>query len=181
MAYFYLLKQLWRYAGPERWKVVVYFVIHAISVAGEVGKPYAFALVINALQANGAHLLADVKHGLLLYVLFTLTFEVMHRPARYLEIGVAFRCRQRFVDAMYERLQALPLSWHTEHHSGSIINRVNVAGGALHGFSLEQMNYVAVFVKFWGPLIILWRMSPQIFAGRVTRGPYHGRRHTAVL
>ncbi len=162
MAYLYMLKQLWRYAGEERWKIVAYYLLHAISILGELGKPFAFAMVINALQANRSSLISDVSHWLAFYVLCFITFEVFHRCARYLELPVAFRSRRRFIDAMYDRLQSLPLSWHTEHHSGNLIDRINVAARALHEFGNAQMNYVAFLMKLWGPVIILWRISPQI-------------------
>ena len=162
MAYWYMLKQLWRYAGEERWKIVVYGVLHAISVLGELGKPYAFAMVINALQANRPTLLQEVGHWLGCYALCFLIFEVFHRGGRYLELPVAFRSRRRFVEAMYDRLQSLPLSWHAEHHSGNLIDRVNVAARALHEFGNVQMHYAEILMKFWGPLIILWKMSPPI-------------------
>lgn len=162
MAYLYMFRQLWRYAGPERWKVVVYLLLHAVSILGELGKPLAFAMVINALQANRPTLIHEVTHWLLIYVVCYLTFEGMHRPSRYLEVYVAFRNRRRFIDAMYQRLQSLPLRWHTEHHSGNVIDRVNKAADALHQFGVAQMNYVCVVMKFWGPLIILWAISPRI-------------------
>ena len=162
MAYWYMLKQLWRYAGEERWKIVVYAISHAISILGELGKPYAFAMVINALQANRPTLLQEVGHWLGCYALCFLTFEVFHRGGRYLEVPVAFRSRRRFVEAMYDRLQSLPLSWHAEHHSGNLIDRVNVAARALHEFGNVQMHYAEILMKFWGPLIILWKMSPPI-------------------
>ncbi len=162
MAYLYMLRQLWHYASEERWKIVVYYLLHAISILGELGKPYAFAMVINALQANRASVIGDVSHWLAFYVLCFFTLEVFHRSARYIELPVAFRSRRRFVDAMYDRLQSLPLSWHTEHHSGNLIDRINVAAQALNEFGNAQMYYVAIFMKFWGPLIILWRISPRI-------------------
>ena len=162
MAYIYMLKQLWHYAGQERWKMVVYFLLHAIAMLGELGKPYAFAMVINTLQANRPSLVTDVSHWLVFYVLCVLIFEICHRCARYIEVPVAFRTRRRFIDAMYDKLQSLPLSWHTEHHSGSLIDRINLAANAMHEFGTAQMNCVANFMKFWGPLIILWKISPRI-------------------
>ncbi len=162
MAYLYMFRQLWRYAGAERWKIVVYLLIHVISVLGEIGKPLAFAMVIDALQANHPTLIAEVLHWLGVYVLCFFTFEVFHRFARYLEVPVAYRSRGRFVQAMYDKLQSLPLRWHTDNHSGNVINRVNVAAKAVHLFGVAQMNYVSVFLKCVGPLIILWQLSPQI-------------------
>ncbi len=162
MSYICMLRQLWRYAGQERWKIVVYFVLHAVSILGELGKPYAFAMVINALQANRPSLVADVSHWLAFYVLCVFVFEICHRCARYIEIPVAFRTRRRFIDAMYDKLQSLPLSWHAEHHSGNLIDRINIAAEALHEFGTSQMNYVANLMKFWGPLVMLWQISPQV-------------------
>ena len=134
MAYLNMFRQLWRYAGNERWKIVVYLLLHTISVLGELGKPLAFALVINTLQANKPSLIHDVWHWLMVYLMCFFTFEVFHRSARYIERFVAFRTRQRYVDALYDQLHALPLRWHAEHHSGDLINRVNIAGEALLHF-----------------------------------------------
>lgn len=162
MSYIYMLKQLWRYTGEERWKIIVYYLLHMIATLGELGKPYAFAMVVNSLQANKPSLITDVSHWLAFYVLCYIIFEVFHRCARYIEIPVAFRTRRRFVDAMYDKLQSLPLSWHTEHHSGNLIDRVNISAHAIYEFGLSQMTYIAVIMKFWVPLIILWHISPQI-------------------
>jgi ATP-binding cassette, subfamily B, bacterial len=162
MAYLYMLKQLWRYAGPERWKIVIYYLLHTISTIGDLGKPYAFAIVVNALQRGGPALMDNLRRGLMIYVGSFLVFNIFHRSARYIELPVAFRCRRRFVDAMYGRLISLPLSWHTEHHSGNLIDRINVAAHALQEFGFVQMTYIPVIIKLWGPLIILWGLSPQI-------------------
>lgn len=165
-----MFKQLWRYANGERWKIVVYYFLHAISMLGELGKPYAFAMMINTLQANRPSLIHDVSYWLGVYALCFVVFRVFHVSARYIELPVAFRCRRRFVDDMYERLQSLPLSWHTEHHSGNLIDRINIAGNALNNFGQEQMSYIPIFLKFWGPLIILWKISAPISVASLVMG-----------
>ena len=157
-----MFKQLWHYARPERWKVVVYFLLHAIGTLGELGKPFAFAMVVNALQANQPSMVAEITYWLMFYVMCFFVFEVFHRSARYIERYVAFRNRKRFVGAMYDHLQALPLSWHSDNHSGAVIDRVNRASDALYHFSEHQFDYITVFMKFWGPLIILWQISPTV-------------------
>ena len=63
MAYLYMLKRLWYYARGERWKIVIYYLLHAVSILGDLGKPYAFAMVVNALQANQPTLMEEVLHG----------------------------------------------------------------------------------------------------------------------
>lgn len=165
-----MFKQLWFYADRERWKVVVYLFLHAISMLGELGKPYAFAMVINALQKNDPSVVHEVVQWLLFYVMCFFIFEIFHRSARFIERYVAFRNRKRFVTAMYDHLHALPIGWHTDNHSGSVIDRVNKAGNAIHRFSEEQCVYVDIFMKFWGPLIILWTISPTISLITVASG-----------
>lgn len=170
MAYLYMFKQLWYYAERERWKVVVYFISHAIATLGDLGKPFAFAMVVNALQANRPSMIDDIIYWLLFYVGCFFTFEIFHISARYIERYVAFRNRKRFVGAMYDHLQALPLSWHADNHSGAVIDRVNRASDALFNFGEHQSNYIAVFMKFWGPCIILYQISPTVSLVSVLAG-----------
>jgi ATP-binding cassette subfamily B protein len=129
-----MFKQYWHYSGKERWKVVVCLILHAISMLGELGKPFAFAMVINAIQKNDPTIVDEVIKWLLFYVLCFFIFEIFHRGARFIERYVAFRTRKRFVIGMYDHLQSLPLSWHSDNHSGAVIDRVNKAANALHQF-----------------------------------------------
>ncbi len=170
MEYVYMFKQLWFYAGRERWKVVIYLILHSISMLGELGKPYAFAMVINALQKNEPTVVDDVVKWLMFYVLCFFIFEIFHRSARFIERYVAFRNRKRFVTAMYDHLHSLPISWHSDNHSGAVIDRVNRAANAIHQFSEAQYVFVDFFMKFWGPLIILWTISPNISLITVASG-----------
>ncbi|CAI6287063.1 hypothetical protein BG30_09640 [Bacillus subtilis subsp. subtilis] len=162
MAFIYMFKQLWFFAERERWKVVIYLFFHLISVLGELGKPFAFAMVLNALQKNDPHVVNEVIHWLIFYVACFFVFEVFHRSARFIERFVAFRNRKRFVNMMYNHLQSLPLEWHSDNHSGAIIDRVNKASTGLYSFSQSQFIYVQVIMQFFVPLIVLWTISPII-------------------
>ncbi|NDI35760.1 ABC transporter ATP-binding protein [Chengkuizengella sediminis] len=157
-----MFKQLWFYAERERWKVVVYLTLHAISMLGELGKPFAFSMVLNALQRNEPTVVEEVITWLGFYLLCFFVFEIFHRSARFIERFVAFRNRKRFVNAMYNHLQSLPLSWHSDNHSGAVIDRVNKAADGLFNFGQSQSMYVQFFMNFWVPLIILWTISPII-------------------
>jgi ATP-binding cassette subfamily B protein len=170
MEYIYMFKQLWFYADRERWKVVVYLFLHMISNLGELGQPFAFAMVINTLQKNDASVITGVIHWLLLYVLCFFVFEIFHRSGRFIERFVAFRSRKRNITSMYDHLQSLPLGWHSDNHSGAVIDRVNKGASALGNFGESQSTYISVFMKFWGPLIILWQISPVISIVSVISG-----------
>jgi len=162
MAYLYMFRHVWHYAGKERWKIIVYIICHVCSTTGELLQPYAFAQVFNVLQRNEADLLVQVLQWIGVYGLGFLIFEVFHRIARFMERRVAFRSRQRFTTDMYTRLYHLPMKWHTDYHSGNIINRVMIAGAGLSEFGQRQYNYINKFVRFWGPLVILYGISYEI-------------------
>lgn len=170
LEYFYMFRQLWFYADHERWKVIIYLVLHVISMLGELGKPYAFAMVINALQKNNPNVIDEVRKWLLVYMLCFFVFEIFHRSARFIERYVAFRNRKRFVTAMYDHLHSLPLGWHSDNHSGAVIDRINRAANGLHSFSESQFVFVDFFMKFWGPLIFLWQISPNVSLITVASG-----------
>lgn len=162
MSFLYMFRQLWHYAGKEKWKIVVYLLSHTCSLLGVLIQPYAFAQVFNVLQRNESDLFSQVLLWLGLYALGFFIFEVFHRIGRFLERRVAFRCRQRFTSDMYRRLYHLPMKWHADHHSGNVINRIMVAGEGLTWFGQNQYNYVDYFMRFFGPLIILAGMSHEI-------------------
>jgi ATP-binding cassette subfamily B protein len=159
MAYLYMFGRLWHYAGREKWKILAYLFLHLISQLGVLAQPYAFAQVFNVLQRNEPDLIRQVIFWLGMYVLFFFVFNIFHRLARFIERRVAYRCRQRFINEMYTRLYHLPMKWHSDHHSGNTINRVNVASTGLSDFGQNQYNYVEYFMQFWGPLIILIGIS----------------------
>ncbi|CAG7637231.1 Putative multidrug export ATP-binding/permease protein [Paenibacillus allorhizosphaerae] len=165
-----MFKQLWLYADRERWKVVVYLSLHTVSLLGELGQPFALSMIMSTLQSNRATVIDEVIQWVLFYVLCFSVFEMFHRGARNIERFVSFRSRRRFVLAMYDHLQSLPLRWHTDNHSGAVIDRVNKAADGLHSFCVSQYTYVAFFMKFWGPLIILWQISPAVSAITVCSG-----------
>lgn len=166
MDFLHLFKKHWQYAYPEQWRVIWYLFWHAFSVAGELCKPYAFAMALNCLQTSQ---LNEAGKWLVWYVVGFTVFEIGHRIARSTERYLAFRNRKRFVLSAYDKLQELPLSWHNDHHSANVIDRVNKAANALFSFGQCQSNYIAVIVNLVGSLIFLCTLSPLVaFIGCVT-------------
>lgn len=162
MNYLKMLANLIEYSENEKWKIIVYYILHVISIIGTLLQPYAFSMIINALQKNTNTLISDIIFWLLIYLLGFLIFNVFHRIARIIERGVAFRARKRFSISIYKKLESLPMKWHDEHHSGSIIDRVNKAAEALYFFGEAQSTIIENIIKFVGSLIFLTIISPYI-------------------
>lgn len=162
MIYFSMLKELLKYAKGERWKIAVYYVFHIISICGTLLQPYAFAMVINALQRQDEVMIHDVQYWLIVYVVGFLIFNIFHRSARFMERYVAFRVRKRFITTIYGVLQSLPLSWHEENHTGNVIDRINKAADGLYRFGECQAILINMIINFIGATIILARISVVI-------------------
>lgn len=161
MDFLRLFKKHWQYAYPEQWRVLWYLLWHSISVVGQLCKPYAFAMALNSLQAAQ---LDEAGKWLVWYIVGFAVFELGHRVARSTERYLAFRIRKRFVLAAYDKLQGLPLSWHNDHHSANVIDRIDKAANALFSFGQCQSNYIEVIVNLIGSLVFLWTLSPLVAA-----------------
>lgn len=159
MIYFSMLKKLLHYAKGERWKIAVYYIFHIISICGTLLQPYAFAMVINALQRHDEEMIHDVQFWLIIYVVGFLVFNIFHRSARFIERYVAFRARKRFITTIYGVLQSLPLSWHEGNHTGNVIDRINKAADGLYWFGECQAILINMIINFVGATIILARIS----------------------
>jgi len=170
MDYIYMLKKLWKYAECDRKKIVLYYIFHIISVFGIIIQPYAFSMVINTLQENSTNLINDVLFWLTIYMVGFAVFNLFHRIARFIERDVAFNVKKRFIVKSYGILQALPLQWHNENHSGSVIDRLNTAGDSLYHFGNIQANCIEAIMKFVGSAIMLTMISPIISIVAITFG-----------
>lgn len=159
----YLFINAWKYSGEDRWRVILFSLLHIVSFGGELVQPYAFGLAINALQTNGTEHLFPTLKWFGIYLVGFLIFQFFHHTARYFQITTAFRNQKRFINEMYIRIYRLPMKWHVDHHSGQTVNRINIAGQALRDFGFNQHNYLGNLLLSFGPIILLtsisWRIS----------------------
>ena len=163
MAYWFLLKTYWHYAGKDRLGLVLSIVFHILSISANVGIPYAIAGALNTIQQyNRDMILEKIIPWIVLWVSLSLAYNILHRIGRYFEFAAGYRTKQRFLTAHYHILTCLPLSWHSDHHSGDVINRLNVSADALYRFATGQMTYVRCFIAYIGPLIMLYFLSWRI-------------------
>lgn len=157
-----MLRELWRYAGKARWQVVLYAVMHASSHIATLLKPLVFAQILNSVQRHRSMVMDELTTWLLAWVGLTLWFNLFHRFAQRFVFSVAYRARQAFLNEHYQIVVGLPLKWHSDHHSGDTIHRIDSAANALHGFAVNQFRWVTYFMLFWGPIVSLYLLSWQV-------------------
>lgn len=161
---FYLFKFTWIYADKDRWKLLVCYVLHAISLYGLLLQPYAFGMAINALQVYGITYLKPSILWLGLYLVGFVIFQIFYRWGKYFEISIGNRNQQRFINALYMKLCKLPIQWHVDHHSGVIVSRIKIASEALRDFGCNQSSYLKNAVLSVGPIFVLVGVNYSVTA-----------------
>ncbi len=165
MAFLFLFRETWRYAGRDRWKIVLYVLVHLLAAVGPLATPLVFAQILNSLQTEqGDAMLRSVVRWTLAWAGLFVWFNVFHRVGRWFEFDVGYRLKRTYLNRYYRIATDLPLAWHTDHHSGETIDRINLAAGALFEFSLRQFVYIDQLMKFAGTLIVLAFMSWRVAA-----------------
>lgn len=158
---FYLFKSIFKYAGRDRWKIILFVFLHSLSFCGLLAKPFAFGKAINELQIHGIENLNPAISWLGLYVAGFFVFEVFHRLGQIFVVTTALNTQRRFISTMYAELYRLPLQWHVGHHSGDVVNRINTAGQALRSFTYSMYPYLECLFMSVGPIVLLTTISWQ--------------------
>lgn len=160
MSYLYMFKLYWQYAIGSRWKIVA---IYALYITGDiiwVIIPLVFAQILNSIQTSSSEMiLENVTYWTVVWFLVTLGVSTIPRIARIIRESLAFRVKQSFINKHYKITTELPMEWHTDHHSGDTINRINIAAESLYQFALNQYVYIGIFVKIVGPVVAMYYLN----------------------
>jgi ATP-binding cassette, subfamily B, bacterial len=130
--------------------IVTYFSMFFVANAVELSEPVLIGLMFNVVQSGG------VTHQTLPIILLylgalvgmTLLHWMFHGPARVIEQANAFRVFKYRKESLISHVVALPLEWHTDHHSGDTIDRVEKGTRALYDFSQDTFQIFSSFIKF---------------------------------
>ncbi len=158
----YLLKKTWEYAESDRYKLIICYGLHLLSISGRLLQPFAFGMAINVLQEQGLDDLRPVYMWLGIYVLGFFIFQIFHHTGRYFEVTTAIRNQQRFNNLVYQKLCSLPMKWHRDHHSGDTVNRIKGGGEALKEFSFRQSTYMDLILSSVVPIVVFTKMNVTI-------------------
>ncbi|PIR88044.1 MAG: hypothetical protein COU10_01285 [Candidatus Harrisonbacteria bacterium CG10_big_fil_rev_8_21_14_0_10_45_28] len=153
----YLFSKLWEYSrGNRRW-VVVYFAMFLVGNIFFVLEPVAIGKVFNIIQQTGATQENLTKILILLgvFVFLRFAFWALHGPARVIENKNAFLVRANYKKYLLEGVMALPASWHTDHHSGDTIDRVEKGTTALADFAESSFIIIGQCMILLGSYIAM--------------------------
>jgi ABC-type multidrug transport system fused ATPase/permease subunit len=154
-----LYRAFWTYSRGDRPGVLAFMAMLVLAQLLRLAIPYLSGAAVAAMEAKGDAGLGDAAWDMALIFVVCVAAWVLHGPARVLERIVAIRIRERFADALYAKVSALPLDWHERQHSGETIDKVQRAGAGLFGFAQGQFVYLQNAVSLVGPIAAIFVIS----------------------
>ncbi len=161
-----LYQAMWYYGRGFRWQMPVFMTLLVLGMGMTQFLPYFMGKIISELQylySEAHHSRVTIYKWIGVYAFFALGFWFLHAPGRILERRFAYRLRNKCFNDLYHRVQSLPMSWHADHHTGNVLNRVQVAAGGLHQFTEQQFvtiqSFLKIFVPFCFLVIMAWPLA----------------------
>lgn len=152
-----LFKYTWRYAGDQKWRIVLFISLSFIGNVIQLANPWLVSRIFNNVQfeAGDPELLRYVLINIGLLLVVELAFWVFAGTSRVIERRFHFVIRKNYKQAMLEKVLDLPVSWHKNNHSGDTIDKINTAGQSLYMFSGRIFFIVRMAVSLVGSMIVL--------------------------
>ncbi len=154
---FYLFRQMWKFSAGNRPRVLLSLSLLAGASIISLLEPLIVAKILNTVQEQGMtrENLPTFLGLLSLFVLQTLAFWLLHGPARVLEESNSFIVRANYKKYLLDGTINLPLEWHTNHHSGDTIDKIEKGTKALYNFTGHGFQFMQTAVRFVGSIVAL--------------------------
>lgn len=162
----HLASVMWRHSKGRRLTVAIYLTLSVLAIGVQLALPLVMAQLMDNLQAlSGTALAHETRHLLSIHVALGFLFWFLHGPSRALEVGIAFQIKHAFQEWLMKRVTRLPMSWHKNHHSGSIIDGIARAVTALGEFCEGGFELLQMATRFLGAIAMLVWFAPGIGLG----------------
>jgi ABC-type multidrug transport system fused ATPase/permease subunit len=155
----YLIRKMWQYAGSNRPRVILYVAMSVMANLAMAAKPLIVGFLLNTMQTQGVNQ-ENIAHLLLLLFLLPLlegVFWALHGPSRIIECENAFFVRANYKNYLLHGTMALPIEWHTDHHSGDTIDKIEKGTEALFNFSEGTFEIIS------GSIMLLTAYAALLF------------------
>ncbi|MDO8609689.1 MAG: ABC transporter ATP-binding protein, partial [bacterium] len=153
----YLWRKTWKYSKGNRKHVVLYIILFTFANAVNFFEPLLVGAVLNEIQTQGItkESLPNLLIWLFLFFVITLAFWIFHGPARIMENRNAFLVKANYKRYLLDGTMALPAQWHTDHHSGDTIDKIEKGTEALKEFSSDTFIIIESIIRLVGSYLAL--------------------------
>lgn len=154
----FLFRNLWRYSAGNRQMVVAYWLMFIMSISVAIFiRPFVRARIIDTLQIFGVSDKGmETLWGLLASLIaLELAFWLFHGPGRCIEQVNAFKVRTNYRRYLIGGVMILPISWHTDHHSGDTIDKIEKGANSMYDFSRGSFLLIYNAIQLFGSLAVI--------------------------
>jgi len=160
----YLFRKTWLYSAGNRWSIVKYWTLFIIGNTFDmIVQPLVLAKVMDTIQKEGVTSanLGWICRLLLITLFIDVLFWAFHGPARVMERCNAFKAKASYKKHLLKGVLTLPLDWHSEHHSGDMIDKISKGTEALWNFSSDSFLIIQASVQMLICYSMLTYFSPS--------------------
>jgi len=111
--------------------------------------PLIMARMMDVIQKQGVtgDSLPTLITLLVLILLLNFFFWSLHGPGRLLEQYNAFKVRINYRESLLKGVLTMPMMWHSEHHSGDTIDKIEKGTSSLYRFSEDSFEVIYSIVQ----------------------------------
>lgn len=145
----YLVKKLWKYSEGNRPNVVLYSSFFVVANILNALDPLIIGFFLNVVQVQGVH---KSNLGLLFLILASFLVKELvswafHGTARIIETLNSFKAKNNYKRYLLRGTMDLPIEWHTDHHSGDTIDKIEKGTVALGDFSEYSFQVIQSIIS----------------------------------
>lgn len=153
----YLASKVWQYSQGNRKNVVLYLSLYIIANIINLLDPLVVAKILDIIQLQGINsdTLPSLAGWLSLFLVITVSFWAFFGPARVIEEKNAFWAEAKYKKYLIDGVMGLPPEWHTDHHSGDTIDKIEKGTSSLYRFASQTFEVMETIMMFTGSYIAL--------------------------
>lgn len=153
----FLSRKLWEFSKGRRHKVVLYVSMFVIGNVVAMTNPLIIGHLFNIVQLQGVTPDSFPQIVLTLFGVIgvEIVFWAMHGPARVIENLNAFFVRNNFKEFLLKGTMSLPPQWHTDHHSGDTIDKIEKATKGLFEYASRTFEVLELLLRATASYLVL--------------------------
>jgi ABC-type multidrug transport system fused ATPase/permease subunit len=153
----YLSRLLWKYSKGNRKNVILYFTLFVFGNLIGLLDPLILAKILNIIQEQGitAQNYLTIIGYASLFIAVSIGYWIFHGPARYIEEKNAFLVRANYKKYLIDGTMQLSANWHSNHHSGDTIDKIEKGTNALYNYATETFLVIETLIRLIGSYIAL--------------------------
>lgn len=135
---------MWEYSKGNRRTVILYIALSIFATLVIALEPLIVGFFLNTIQNKGVtkESLPELISILSMLFFLEIVFWSLHGPSRVMENRNAFFAKRNYKNYLLKGTMALPIAWHTDHHSGDTIDKIEKGTKALFNFSGRTFDII---------------------------------------